>query len=334
MHEDDDADELDERSEGRQRVDVRQQPDHEEHTTEEGEADLGPSETPGGAHRVAVEAPLHERHPHRDEEADDHRGGVSVLASAGHDVAARGHLGGEEHAEHAADDGRRNGGEEAEVHGGELEVPGPCDGPREEADDRGERAGAEDRPRVVVGEREGEREQGKGHHRSTGQPAGRPDLAGCRRLAEEPQRRGEDARGDPAERPGMDVGEQDLAAEVDEVGAVEDADGHRPHEHDHGQLEEEHDLPAKRMGGVGRRHLGHRFPPVPANGATIRAPRRSCRPDWTRHGPRGVNRGSVPDDSDRQEASNRPGAPGAVRGHESPPGHHRASGRTVLAGPG
>ena len=70
----------------------------------------------------------------------------------------------------------------------------------------------------------------------------------------------------------MHVREQDLAAEVDDVDAVEDADADRPHEHHHRHLEEEHDLPPKRMGGVCRRHLGHRFPPVPANGATIRAP--------------------------------------------------------------
>ena len=46
----------------------------------------------------------------------------------------------------------------------------------------------------------------------------------------------------------MDVGEDRLAAEVDDVRAVEDADDHRPDEHDHGDLEEEQHFAAERVG--------------------------------------------------------------------------------------
>jgi hypothetical protein len=73
------------------------------------------------------------------------------------------------------------------------------------------------------------------------------DLSRRGGLAEQPQRRGEHAGGDPAQRPGVHVREHDLVAEVHEVGAVEDPDDDGPDEHDHRHLEQEDHLTAQRV---------------------------------------------------------------------------------------
>src|SRR5439155_11280179 len=216
---DDDGDQLGGNEGAEQGLDVEQGADRDQDAAQEKQAHLDDA-GPGQARRV-LQAPLADGHADQDQVADDLRGHVTADRALRKEGVLARQLELDQDADRRSDDQRGNGGQHRQARDGHGHAAEPADQPDKDSDDGDQDRKTEDGSRQQVSAQEGEHVYGDPNcgHQAQGLHGSR-SARSTDLIPKQPGAEREYAQGDPGDRAGMHMGEQDLPWQDDEVKAV------------------------------------------------------------------------------------------------------------------